>query len=143
MMLIFTYLRTLVKYMLADVLFLMSRTGMAVEKWKFAKIPYRRRYLLKTTRAERKKDCQNHWKWLNKPFRNASKPWEWFTSKEIGFRTSWSPEMLNSVSLLVMLLQRQGWKMILKFETSQTQTGDELWDELLGGIFFYETEIYP
>ena len=37
----------------------------------------------------------------NKPFRNATNPWNWFRSKEIRFRTSWSWEMLNSVSLLV------------------------------------------
>ena len=34
-------------------------------------------------------------------FCNASKPWEWFRSKELGFRTSWFQEMLNGVSLLV------------------------------------------
>ena len=70
-----------------------------VEKRKFSKISNWRHYLLKT-RAKRKKNCQNHWEWLNKPFVNALKPWEWFRSKEIGFRTSWSQEMLNGVSLL-------------------------------------------
>ena len=74
----------------------MSRTGTAVEKRKFFKIPNWRQYLLK----KRKSNWQNHWEWLNKPFRNASKPWEWFRSNEIGFRTSWSREMLNGVSLL-------------------------------------------
>ena len=59
-----------------------------------------RHYLLKS-RAKRKENWQNNWKWLNKPFRNASKPGELFKSKEIGFRTSWSREMLNGVSLLV------------------------------------------
>ena len=78
---------------------LMSRTGIAVEQRKFSKIPYWRHYLLKT-RAKCKENWQNHWEWLNKPFRNASKPWEWFRSKENGFRTNWSWEMLNGVSLL-------------------------------------------
>ena len=44
---------------------------------------------------------QNHWEWLNKPLRNASKLREWFRSKEIGFLTSWSREILNGISLLV------------------------------------------
>ena len=79
---------------------LVPRTGMAVEKRKFSKIPNWRHYLLKT-RAKRKKNWQNNWDWLKKLFRNASKPREWFRSKEIGFRTSWSREMLNGVSLLV------------------------------------------
>ena len=74
--------------------------GKAVEKRKFSKIPNWRHYLLKT-RDKRKKNWQNHWEWLNKPFRTASKPWEWFRSKEIGFCTSWSREMLYCVSLLV------------------------------------------
>ena len=79
---------------------LISRTGMTVEKIKLSKIPNWRYYLLKT-RAKRKKNWQKHWEWLNKPFRNASKPWGWFRSREIGFRTSWSREVLNGVSLLV------------------------------------------
>ena len=73
---------------------------MTVEKNKFSKILNWRHYLL-TTRAKRKNYWQNHWKWLNQSFRNASKSWEWFRSKKIGFRTSWSREMLNGVSLLV------------------------------------------
>ena len=77
---------------------LMSRTGMAFEWRKFSKIPNWRHYLQKT-RTDRKKNWQNHWKLLNKPFWNASKPWEWFRSKEISFRSSWSREMLNGVSL--------------------------------------------
>ena len=40
-------------------------------------------------------------KWLKKSFRNASKLRKWFRRKEIGFRTSWSQEMLNGVPLLV------------------------------------------
>ena len=79
---------------------LMSRTGMAVEKRLFSKIPNWRHYLLKT-RAKLKMNWQNHWEWLKKPFQNASKPWEWFRRNEIGFRTTWSWDMLNSVSLLV------------------------------------------
>ena len=79
---------------------LMPRTGIAVEKRKFSQIPNWRRYLLKTC-AKRKKDWQNHWEWLNKPVRNVPKAWEWFRSKEIGFRMSWSQEILNRVSLLV------------------------------------------
>ena len=71
-----------------------------VKKEQFLKIPNWRHYLLKT-RAKCKKNWQNHWKWLNKPFRNASKPWKWFRSKEIGFRTSWNREILNGISLLV------------------------------------------
>ena len=60
-----------------------------------------RHHLLKT-RGKRKRNWLNHWEWPKKPFSNASsKPWEWFWSKEIGFRTSWSREMLNGVSLLV------------------------------------------
>ena len=54
-----------------------------------------------STPAKRKKNWQNHCEWLNKPFRNASKPCEWFRSKEIGFRTCWSREISNSVSFLV------------------------------------------
>ena len=65
---------------------LISRTGTAVEKRKSSKIPNWRYYLLKTN-AKCKKNWQNHWEWLNKPFRNASKPLEWFRSKEIRFRT--------------------------------------------------------
>ena len=79
---------------------LMSRIGMAVKKSKFSKIPNWRYYLLKT-HAKRKKNWQNYWEWLNKPFRNASKPREWFWSKEIGFRTSWNREILNGVYLLM------------------------------------------
>ena len=79
---------------------LLSRTGMAVEKRIFSKIPNWRHYLLKT-HAKRKKNWQNHWEWLNKPFQNASKPWEWFKGKEIGFRMSWSREMLKGFFLLV------------------------------------------
>ena len=56
---------------------LMSRTGMSVEKRKFSKIPNWRHYLLKT-HDKLKKNWQNHWEWLNKP-------WEWLRSKEIGF----------------------------------------------------------
>ena len=73
---------------------------MAVEKRKFSKIPNWRHYLPKN-RAKHTKNWQNHWHWINKPFRNTSKPWKWFRSKEIRFRTSWSREMLNGVSLLV------------------------------------------
>ena len=79
---------------------LMSRISMAVEKRTFLKIPNWRHYLLKN-RAKHKKNWHNHWEWVNKPFRNASKPWEWFRCKEIAFRTSWSREMLNGVFLLV------------------------------------------
>ena len=68
---------------------LMSKTGMAVEKRKLPMIPYWGHYLLKT-----------HAK-LNKPFQNVPKPWEWFRSKEIRFRMSWSWDMFNGVSLLV------------------------------------------
>ena len=82
------------------VVILISRTGMAVEKNKFSKIPNWRHYLLKTS-AICKKNWQNHWEWLNKPFWNASRLWEWFRSKKVGFRTSWSREMLNDISLLV------------------------------------------
>ena len=57
--------------------------------------------LILMTRARRNKNWQNHWEWFNKPFRNASKPWKWLKNKKIGFRTSWSREMLNAVSLLV------------------------------------------
>ena len=53
------------------------------------------------TRAKYKKNLQNHWEWLNKTFQNASKSWEWFKSKKIGFRTSRSRGMLNGVSLVV------------------------------------------
>ena len=41
---------------------LMLRTGMAVEKRKFSKIPNWRQYLLKT-RIKRKKNWQNHWEY--------------------------------------------------------------------------------
>ena len=34
-------------------------------------------------------------------FETPRSPWEWFRSKEIGLRTSWSREMLNGVSLLM------------------------------------------
>ena len=82
---------------------LMSRTSMAVEKRKLSKIPNWRHYLLKLkTHAKRKENWQNHWKWLNKPYWNALKPWEWFRSKEIGFRMTWSREMLNDIPLLVI-----------------------------------------
>ena len=56
----------------------MSRTGMAVKKRTFSKIPKSRHYLLKSWRLvpKRKKNWQNHWVWLNEPFRNASKPME-------------------------------------------------------------------
>ena len=79
---------------------LMSRTGMAVEKRKFSKIPNCRHNLLKS-RAKHKKNWQNHWEWLNKPLRNPWNPWEWFRRKKIGFRTSGSWEIWNCVSLLV------------------------------------------
>ena len=79
---------------------LMSKIGIAVEKRKFSKVPNLRHYLLKS-RAKRKENWQYHWEWLNEPFQDASKPWEWFGNKKIGFRTSWVPEMLNGVSLLV------------------------------------------
>ena len=69
-------------------------------KFFFSKIPNWRHYLLKT-RAKRKKNWLNHWEWLNKPFWNTSKTWEWFRIKEVGFLTSWSREILYGVSLLV------------------------------------------
>ena len=53
------------------------------------------------TRVKIKKNWHDHWEWLNKPFQNASKPWELFRSKEIECRTNWSREMLNGVCLLV------------------------------------------
>ena len=59
-------------------------SGVVVEKRKFLRISNWRYYLLKT-RAKRKKNWQNHWHWLNKPLRNASKTWEWFRNKEIVF----------------------------------------------------------
>ena len=62
---------------------LMSRTGMAVEKRKFSKILNWRHYLLNTC-AKRKENCQNHWEWLKRLFRNVSKPWEWFRCKKLG-----------------------------------------------------------
>ena len=78
----------------------MSRTGTAAQKRTFSKISNWRHYSLKNL-AKRKKNCQNRWEWLTKPFRKASKSWKWCNSKEIGFRTSQSKEMLNGVSLLV------------------------------------------
>ena len=59
------------------------------------------RHYLSKTRVKIKKNWHDHWEWLNKPFQNASKPWEWFRRKEIGCRTNWSREILNSVCLLV------------------------------------------
>ena len=59
------------------------------------------RHYLNKTRVKIKKNWHDHWEWLNKPFQNASKSWEWFRSKEIGCRTNWSREMLNRVCLLV------------------------------------------
>ena len=64
---------------------LTSKTGIAVEERKFSKMQNWRHYLSKT-RVKIKKNWHDHWKWLNKPFQNASKPWEWFRSKEIGCR---------------------------------------------------------
>ena len=69
-------------------------------KMRFLKIPNWWHYLVKT-RAKSMKNFQHHWEWLNKPFRNVSNPWKLFRSEEMGFRTSWSREMLNGVSLLV------------------------------------------
>ena len=78
---------------------LTSKTGIAVEERRFSKMQNWKHYLRKT-RVKIKKNWHDHWEWLNKPFQNASKPWEWFRSKEIGCRTNWSREML-SVCLLV------------------------------------------
>jgi len=85
---------------------LTSKTGIAVEERRSSKMQNWRHYLSKT-RVKIKKNWHDHWEWLNKPFQNASKPWEWFRSKEIGCRTNWSREMLNGVCLLVKLLERQ------------------------------------
>ena len=64
------------------VMMFVSRTDMTVKKRTFLKIPNWRHYLLQT-RAKRRKNWQNLREWLNKPFRNASKQWEWFRSKEV------------------------------------------------------------
>ena len=82
----------------------------AVEERRFSKVQNWRHYLSKT-RVKIKKNWHDHWEWLNKPFQNASKPWEWFRSKEIGYelvRIGTKPyelvrsrEMLNGVCLLV------------------------------------------
>ena len=61
---------------------------------------------------------------INKPFRNASKPWEWLRSKEIGFCTSWSREMLNGVSLLVNSCFKD--RIGSGFDT-EIVTGDKKW----------------
>ena len=52
-------------------------------------------------RVKRKKSLHYHWKWLNETFLYASKPWEWFKSKEIGFRTNWNRGTLKGDFLLV------------------------------------------
>ena len=70
------------------------------KKERFSKMQNWRHYLSKI-RVKIKKNWHDHWEWLNKPFQNASKPWEWFRSKEIECRTNWSREMLNGVCLLV------------------------------------------
>ena len=67
---------------------------------------------------------QNHWEWLNKPFRNSSKAIGWFRSKEFGFRTSRSREMLNGVSLLVnSCLKRQNRKGVLHRVITSNENG--------------------
>ena len=84
-----------------------------VEKRKFFKIPNWRHYLLKIC-AKRKKNYQHHWQWLNKTFRNASKPWKWFRSKEIEFRTSWSRRRrfcrMSRVGPMLKSLSRHTWE---------------------------------
>ena len=70
---------------------LMSRSGVAVKNRKLSKIPNWKHYLLETL-ARRKKNWQNRCAWRNASFRNASKPWDRFRRKEIGFRTCWSRE---------------------------------------------------
>ena len=94
------------RYNVSRAVILMSRTGMEVEKREFSKILNWRHYLLKTY-AKHKKNWQNHWKWLNKPFRNTSKSLEWFRSKEIGFRTSWSREIARPIKTYLKTLRWQ------------------------------------
>ena len=67
----------------------MSRTGMAVEKRKISKISDWRHYLLKT-RANRKKNWQNHGEWLDKSWKKASK------LKKFPKQGNWVPYELKS-----------------------------------------------
>jgi len=76
---------------------LISKTGMVMEE-RFSKMQNWTHYFIKTC-VKRRKNCQDHWEWLNKSFQNAWKPW--FRNKAVGCRTTWSREMLNGVCLLM------------------------------------------
>ena len=54
--------------------------------------------------------------------------------------TSSSRKMFYKLKLMTSWWCFEG---LVVHETSQTQTCDELLDEILGRWFFYETEIYP
>ena len=88
------------------------------------------RHYLSKTRIKIKKNWHDHWEWLNKPFQNASKPWEWFRSKEIGCRTNWSREMLNGVCLWIAT-----WK---KRFLHRIVTGDEKWVTIIPSVKNHE-----
>ena len=62
---------------------LTSKTGIAVEERRFSKMQNWRHYLSKT-RVKIKKNWHDHWEWLNKPFQNASKPWECSAWDQLG-----------------------------------------------------------
>ena len=100
---------------------LTSKTGIAVEERRFSKMQNWRHYLSKT-RVKIKKNWHDHWEWLNKPFQNASKPWE-FRSKEIGRRTNWSRNVERCLFACEQLLERQRRKGFLH----RIVTGDKKW----------------
>ena len=92
------------------------------EKRKFSKIPKWRHYLLKT-RAKRKKDWQNHWEWLNKPFQNASSHGNDSEARKLGFVRVEAERCWTAFLCLWTLFQRQNRKGFLHCIV----TGDEKW----------------
>ena len=84
---------------------LMSKTGIAEER-RFPKMQNWRHYLSKT-RVKIKKNWHDHWEWLNKPFQNSSKPWEWFRSKKIGSYELKPRDVERRLFVCEQLLERQ------------------------------------
>ena len=100
-----------------------NSAGIAVEERRFSKMQNWRHYLSKT-RVKIKKNWHDHWERLNKPFQNASKPWEWIQKQG-----NWVPYELKPRDVerrlfaCEQLLKRQRRKGFLH----RIVTGDEKW----------------
>lgn len=77
----------------------MSKTGIAVEEWRFPKMQNWRHYLMKT-RVKVQKNWHDHWEWFDKQFQHASKHGNDSDARKLG-AVRIETEMFNGVCLLV------------------------------------------